>query len=65
MFFLENFPWIGLIVALSFSGYAVLRKIITVETDIGLFVEEVDPRRSSNESCPFEISEMNKRKTNK
>ena len=29
MFFLENFPWIGLIVALSFSGYAVLRKIIT------------------------------------
>ena len=33
--------------------------------DIGLFVEEVDPRRSSNESCPFEVSEMNKRKTNK
>ena len=41
MFFLENFPWIGLIVALSFSGYAVLRKIISVETDIGLFVESL------------------------
>ena len=41
MFFLDNFPWIGLIVALSFSGYAVLRKIISVETDIGLFVESL------------------------
>ncbi len=41
MFFLDNVPWIGLIVALSFSGYAVLRKIISVETDVGLFVESV------------------------
>ena len=41
MMFLDNIPWIGLIVALSFSGYAVLRKIISVETDIGLFVESL------------------------
>ena len=41
MFFLDNVPWIGLIVALSFSGYAVLRKIIFVETDIGLFIESI------------------------
>ena len=38
MFFLDHFPWIGLIVAVSFAGYAVLRKIILVETDIGLFL---------------------------
>ena len=38
-FFLDHIPWIGLIVAISFAGYAVLRKIILVETDIGLFIE--------------------------
>ena len=41
MMFLDNIPSIGLIVAFSFSGYAVLRKIISVETDIGLFVESL------------------------
>ena len=41
MYFLEEFPWIGLVVALSFSLYAVLRKIIMVETDIGLFIESI------------------------
>ena len=41
MLFLDNIPWIGLIVALSFSGYAVLRKIISIETDIGVFVESL------------------------
>ena len=41
MIFLENIPWIGLIVAVSFSGYAVLRKLILVETDIGLFIESL------------------------
>ena len=41
MFFLDQIPWIGLIVAFSFAGYAVLRKIILVETDIGLFVESL------------------------
>ena len=41
MYFLEEFPWIGLVVAFSFSLYAVLRKIVMVETDIGLFVESI------------------------
>ena len=41
MYFLEEFPWIGLVVALSFSLYAVLRKIVMVETDIGLFIESI------------------------
>jgi len=41
MFFLEEFPWIGLVVAFSFSLYAVLRKIVMVETDIGLFIESI------------------------
>ncbi len=41
IYFLENFPWIGLIVAFSFSFYAVIRKIVIVETDLGLFVESI------------------------
>ena len=41
MLFLESFPFIGLIVAFSFSFYALLRKMINVETDIGLFVESI------------------------
>jgi len=41
MYFLEEFPWIGLVVAFSFSLYAVLRKIVMVETDIGLFIESI------------------------
>ena len=41
MYFLEEFPWIGLVVALSFSLYAVLRKIVMVETDVGLFIESI------------------------
>ncbi len=41
MYFLEKFPWVGLIVALSFSFYAVLRKIALADTDIGLFLESV------------------------
>ena len=41
IFFLEVFPWIGLIVAISFSAYAVLRKIALADTDIGLFIESV------------------------
>ncbi len=39
--FLETFPYIGLIVAFSFSFYALLRKIIKIDTDIGLFVESI------------------------
>ena len=41
MYFLEEFPWIGLVVAFSFSLYAVLRKIVMVETDLGLFIESI------------------------
>ena len=41
IYFLEEFPWIGLVVAFSFSLYAVLRKIVMVETDIGLFIESI------------------------
>ena len=41
MFFLNTFPWIGLIVAISFSAYAVLRKIALADTDIGLFIESI------------------------
>ncbi len=41
MYFLEEFPWIGLVVAFSFSLYAVLRKIVMVETDVGLFIESI------------------------
>ena len=41
MYFLEEFPWIGLVVAFSFSLYTVLRKIVIVETDIGLFIESI------------------------
>ncbi len=39
--FLDSFPFIGLLVAFSFSFYALLRKLITIDTDIGLFVESI------------------------
>ena len=38
---IETTPWIGLIVALSWSFYNLLRKIVDVDTDIGLFVESL------------------------
>ena len=41
---LSNFntiPWVGLIVALSWSFYNLLRKKINVETDIGLLIESL------------------------
>ncbi len=41
MLFLNEFPWIGIVVAFSFSLYAVIRKVVNVETDIGLFVEVI------------------------
>ena len=42
IFLLFNFkstPWIGLIVALTWSTYTLIRKKIKVPTDVGLFVE--------------------------
>ena len=37
----NSIPWVGLIVALSWSFYNLLRKIVDVDTDIGLFVESL------------------------
>jgi len=34
-------PWVGIIVALSWSIYNLLRKTITVDTDIGLLIESL------------------------
>jgi chloramphenicol-sensitive protein RarD len=36
---LKSTPWIGLIVALTWSIYTLLRKKINVPTDLGLFIE--------------------------
>ncbi len=37
----NSIPWVGLIVALSWSFYNLLRKKIKVETDIGLLIESL------------------------
>ena len=34
-------PWVGLIVALTWSIYSLLRKKINVESDIGLLIESL------------------------
>ena len=36
---LKSTPWIGLIVALTWSSYTLIRKKIQVSTDLGLFIE--------------------------
>ena len=38
---IENFPWVGFIVALLWSTYNLLRKKINVDADVGLFVESL------------------------
>ena len=40
-FNLASFPWIGVVVALLWATYNLLRKLINVETDIGLFIESL------------------------
>ena len=35
----ENIPWVGLIVAISWSVYNLLKKKVLIDTDIGLLVE--------------------------
>ena len=35
----NTIPWVGLFVALSWSSYNLLRKIINIDTDIGLLIE--------------------------
>jgi len=41
IFNLKTIPWVGFIVALSWSFYNLLRKKINVDTDIGLLVESL------------------------
>ena len=36
---LKTTPWIGLIVALTWSSYTLIRKKIQIPTDVGLFIE--------------------------
>ena len=38
---IKSLPWVGLIVALSWSFYNLLRKKVSVETDIGLLIESL------------------------
>ncbi len=38
---LESLPWVGIIVALSWAFYNLLRKKINVDTDIGLLIESL------------------------
>ncbi len=40
-FNLKDLPWVGLIVALSWAFYNLVRKKISVDTDIGLLVESL------------------------
>ena len=40
-FNLSMFPWIGILVAILWATYTLLRKLINVETDIGLFIESL------------------------
>ena len=41
MFNFKSLPWVGLIVALSWGFYNLLRKKISVDTDIGLLIESL------------------------
>tara|TARA_B100000965_G_C19506948_1_gene720132 strand:- start:304 stop:1182 length:879 start_codon:yes stop_codon:yes gene_type:complete len=36
-----SFPWLGITVAILWATYTLLRKIINVDTDIGLFIESL------------------------
>ena len=40
-FNLKNLPWVGLIVALSWAFYNLIRKKINIDTDIGLLIESL------------------------
>ena len=37
----NSIPWVGLVVALSWGFYNLLRKKINVDTDIGLLIESL------------------------
>ncbi|MDA9733353.1 EamA family transporter RarD [Candidatus Pelagibacter sp.] len=38
---IKSLPWVGLIVALSWGFYNLIRKKINIDTDIGLFIESL------------------------
>ena len=38
---IKSIPWVGLVVALSWGFYNLLRKKINIDTDIGLFIESL------------------------
>jgi len=40
-FNLTSFPWVGIVVAILWATYNLLRKLINVDTDIGLFIESL------------------------
>jgi len=41
LFNLKSLPWVGLIVALSWAFYNLVRKMINIDTDIGLLIESL------------------------
>ena len=41
LFNLKSLPWVGLIVALSWAFYNLVRKKIIIDTDIGLLIESL------------------------
>jgi len=41
LFKFNSIPWVGLVVAISWSSYNLLRKIINIDTDIGLLIESI------------------------
>ena len=36
-----SFPWLGIVVAILWASYTLLRKLINVDTDVGLFIESL------------------------
>ena len=40
-FNLKSLPWVGLVVALSWAFYNLVRKKINVDTDVGLLIESL------------------------
>ena len=41
LFNLDTFPWVGFLVAIFWSSYNLFRKKISVDTDVGLFIESL------------------------
>ncbi len=41
LFNIKNLPWVGIIVALSWAFYNLIRKKINIDTDVGLLIESL------------------------